>query len=239
MGRLFLVRHAQASFLSQNYDQLSGLGETQSRLLGEYWVRHQVVFDRVCTGPAIRHQKTAQIVGEAYRRSGLKFPEPVILEEFDEFPGEAVLSQSLPQLLAHNARIRELNDAIQNSASETEKRANFQRLFEAVISMWAQGEIAPQNVETWQEFCVRVNRGLTSFLADGRKGEVVAIFTSGGPLSVVVQRALHLSAQDTLRIAWMARNSSFTEFLFSGDRFTLSSFNSFPHLDDDSLLTYR
>jgi hypothetical protein len=68
---------------------------------------------------------------------------------------------------------------------------------------------------------------------------VVAIFTSGGPLSVVAQRALHLSAQDTLRIAWMARNSSFSEFLFSGDRLTLSSFNSFPHLDDDSLLTYR
>jgi broad specificity phosphatase PhoE len=94
-------------------------------------------------------------------------------------------------------------------------------------------------VETWQEFCLRVNRGLKSFLADGGKGEVAAIFTSGGPLSVVVQSALHLSAQDTLRIAWMARNCSFSEFLFSRDRLTLSSFNSFPHLDDDSLLTYR
>jgi broad specificity phosphatase PhoE len=239
MGHLFLVRHAQASFLSQNYDQLSELGETQSRLLGEYWERHRVMFDRACTGPAIRHQKTAQIVGEAYRRNGLNFPEPVILKEFDEFHGESVLSQSLPQLLAHNARIRELHDALQNSVADTEKRANFQRLLEAVISMWAHGQIAPENVETWQEFCARVDRGLTAVLANGRKGEVVGIFTSGGPLSVVVQRALHLSAQDTLRIAWMARNCSFSEFLFSGDRLTLSSFNSFPHLDDDSLLTYR
>jgi broad specificity phosphatase PhoE len=239
MGRLFLLRHAQASFLSQNYDQLSELGETQSRLLGEYWARRRVAFDRVCTGPAVRHQKTAQIAGEACRRSGLKFPETVTLEEFDEFSGEAVLSQSLPQLLAHNAKIRDLHHAMQNSSAETEKRANFQRLFEAVISMWAHGEISPRNVETWEEFCARVNRGLTRFLADGRKGEAVAIFTSGGPLSVVVQRALHLSARDTLRIAWMARNTSFSEFLFSGDRLTLSSFNSFPHLDDDSLLTYR
>jgi broad specificity phosphatase PhoE len=239
MGRLFLVRHAQASFLSQNYDQLSELGETQSRLLGEYWARHRVVFDRVCTGPAMRHQKTARIAGEAYRKSGLKFPESAILEEFDEFHGEAVLSKSLPQLLKHDARIRGLHDAMLSSSTETEKRANFQRLFEAVISLWAHGEIAPQDVETWQEFCARVNRGLTGLLADSRKGEFVAIFTSGGPLSVVVQRALHLSAQDTLRVAWMARNSSFSEFLFSGDRLTLSSFNSFPHLDDDSLLTYR
>jgi broad specificity phosphatase PhoE len=239
MGRLFLVRHAQASFLSQNYDQLSQLGETQSRLLGEYWARHRVAFDRVCTGPAMRHQNTAQIVGEACRRSGLRFPELVILKEFNEFDGEAVLSQSLPQLLKQDARIRELHDALQNSDAETEKRANFQRLFEAVISKWAHGEIAPHDVETWQEFCLRVNRGLTSFVADGGKGEVVAIFTSGGPLSVVVQRALHLSAQDTLRVAWMTRNCSFSEFLFSRDRLTLSSFNSFPHLDDESLLTYR
>lgn len=239
MGRLFVVRHAQASFLSQNYDQLSELGETQSRLLGEYWARHRIVFDRVCTGPAIRHQRTARIVGEAYGKSGLSFPDPAILNEFDEFQGDTVLSQSLPQLLSNNPRICELHNAMQNSRTENDKRANFQRLFEAVISMWAHGEIAPQNVENWEEFCTRVNRGLASFLANGEKGETVAIFTSGGPISVAAQRALHLSAQDTLRTAWMARNSSFSEFLFSGERLTLSSFNSLPHLDDNSLLTYR
>ena len=239
MGRLLVVRHAQASFLSQNYDQLSELGEKQSRLLGEYWARHRIVFDRVCTGPANRHQQTAQIVREACLKNGHDFPEPVMMDEFDEFHGDAVLSKSLPQLLSNNPRICELHNAMQNSRTENEKRANFQRLFEAVISMWARGEIAPQNVETWQDFCTRVNRGLASFLADGKKGEAAAIFTSGGPVSMAVQRALHLSAQDTLRTAWMARNSSFSEFLFSGERLTLSSFNSFPHLDDDSLLTYR
>jgi broad specificity phosphatase PhoE len=239
MGRLFLVRHAQASFLSQNYDKLSDLGERQSRLLGEYWVRHRVMFDRVCTGPAIRHRQTARIAGEAYRRVGLEFPEPVILKEFDEFQGEAVLARSLPQLLAHNQKINELHDAMQNSGDEIEKRANFQRLFEAVISMWVHGEIAPESVESWQEFCARVNRGLTTFLANSWKGEMAVIFTSSGPLSAAVERALHLSAQDTLQIAWMSRNCSFSEFLFSSDRFTLSTFNSFPHLDDDLLLTYR
>jgi hypothetical protein len=54
-----------------------------------------------------------------------------------------------------------------------------------------------------------------------------------------MRRALHLSSQDTLRTTWMVRNSSFSEFLFSKDRFTLSTFNAFPHLDDVSLLTYR
>ena len=239
MGRLFLVRHAQASFLSENYDQLSALGETQAHLLGEYWARRKMTFNRVCSGPAIRHRRTAQVVGEAYLKRGLPFSGPAIVEEFDEFNGEAVLAQTLPQLLAENAKIRELHEAMQHASSDSERRANFQRVFEAAVSRWVDGGVVLQNAESWQDFCTRVNRGLTAFLANSPKGEVVAIFTSGGPISVAIQRALHLSAQDTLRIAWMARNCSFSEFLFSGDRLTLSSFNSFPHLDEDSLLTYR
>ena len=239
MGRLFLVRHAQASFLSQNYDQLSARGETQARLLRSYWVQHNVVFDRVCSGPALRHRQTAELVCEAYRKAGRDFPSPCVMDEFDEFQGDAVLSQSLPKLVANNGRIRELQGALHNSAEEASKRANFQRLFQAVVSLWVNGEIAPPGVEPWQDFCTRVNRGLSKFLGEARRGERGAIFTSGGPVSVAVQRALHLSAQDTLQIAWMPRNCSFSEFLFSGDRFALSSFNSFPHLDNESLLTHR
>jgi hypothetical protein len=37
----------------------------------------------------------------------------------------------------------------------------------------------------------------------------------------------------------MSRNASLTGFLASGERFTLSTFNAHPHLDEDSLLTYR
>src|SRR5215467_5367025 len=211
MGRLFLVRHAQASFLSENYDRLSELGVTQARLLGEYWAQRSVVFSRICTGPALRHQQTTRLVAEAYRKAGRPFPVPVVVEEFNEFQGEAVLSQSLPQLLANNARVRELHDAMQSSGSDATRRTNFQRLFEAVISMWVNGEIAPPDVESWPEFFERVNRGLSAFLAKSQKGETAAIFTSGGPVSVAVQRALHLSAPDTLRVAWMPRNCSFSE----------------------------
>jgi len=239
MGRLFLVRHAQASFLSQNYDQLSTSGEKQATLLGEYWAHRNVVFDRVCTGPALRHQHTAQLVSDAYRKAGRNFPSPTIAAEFDEFPGEAVLSESLPQLLASNPTIRELHGVLQSAGDDVTKRANFQRLFEAVISMWVSREITSPTAESWWQFCARVNRGLSAFLVKSCKGEIAAIFTSGGPISVAVQRALHLSEQDTLRVAWVSRNCSYSEFLFSGERFMLSSFNTFSHLDDESLITYR
>jgi broad specificity phosphatase PhoE len=239
MGRLLLVRHAQASFFSQDYDQLSVLGEEQARHLGEYWALHKTTFDRIVTGPSLRHQRTAQIAGEACRKAGLSFAEPIVLAELGEFPGEAILGGSLPQLLPRDKQIRDLHEALQRAVDENEKRAAFQRLFEVILLLWVHEEIALPNVETWQEFCARVNRGLTSFLNGSRKGANVLIFTSAGPIAVAMQRALHLSAQDTVKLSWMSRNCSYSEFLFSGDRFTLSSFNSFPHLKKDFLLTYR
>ena len=45
MSTLALVRHAQASFFADNYDQLSPVGEQQARLLGQYWVKRQMRFD--------------------------------------------------------------------------------------------------------------------------------------------------------------------------------------------------
>jgi hypothetical protein len=63
---------------------------------------------------------------------------------------------------------------------------------------------------------------------------------TNGPLTAGSPRTgLHLPAQDTVQLSWVSRNCSYSEFLFSGDRFTLSSFNSYPHLKKDLLLTYR
>jgi broad specificity phosphatase PhoE len=239
MSRLFLVRHAQASFLEPNYDKLSPLGEKQARLLGDYWARREIVFHRVASGPCVRQKDTARIVGEAYQKTGLGFPELAVFPEFDEYQGEAVLERSLPGLVEKNASIRGLNQRYVDSHNPADQARAFQKLFEAVINEWVGGEISVPGVESWAEFCARVNRGLSSFFSGDSHGEQTAIFCSGGPIAVAMQRALNLSPQDTLRVAWMSRNCSYSEFVYSGERFTLSSFNAFPHLDEASLLTYR
>src|ERR1700723_2555624 len=239
MGRVFLVRHAQASFLEPDYDKLSPTGEAQARILGEYWVRHRVVFDRVCTGPRVRHRDTEKAVREIYTKHSLNLPNSVVFEEFDEFQGDVVLEKSIAHLCETNPRIRDLEDAVRNANSPPQRRRNFQKLFETVVTMWVSGELTVDGVESWEAFTARVNRGLSQFLSAASKSETCAIFTSGGPVAVSVQRALHLSPLDTLQVAWMPRNCSYSEFVFSGDRFTLSTFNSFQHLDDPALLTYR
>jgi len=239
MGRLLLIRHAQASFLSQNYDQLSDLGEKQARLLGEYWAKRNTGFDRAWTGPCVRHKDTARLARDACVHAGQQFPEPVVVPEFDEYQGDEVLQRSLPRLLESSDRIRELHKAFEKSDGPYEKFKTFQKMFEAVISMWVDGKISPDGVESWTEFSIRVNQGLTHILSACRQGERVVVFTSGGPIALAVQRSLQLTPQNTLQVSWMSQNCSVSEFLFSKDRFTLSTFNSFSHLDNSSLQTYR
>ena len=239
MGILYLVRHAQASFLEANYDKLSELGEAQARLLGEYWTRRGIVFDRACSGPSVRQKCTVKLVSDAYSKAGLDFPEPLVFSELDEYPGEAVLARGLMEMLEKDRSIRDLQMTFESSSGSAGRRLAFQKLFEAVIGQWVRGEFCPQGVETWPEFCSRVNSGLEKFLSDGGSGERVAIFTSGGPIAVAMQRALQLSQEKTLQISWMSRNSSWSEFMYDAKRFTLSSFNTHGHIDDPEMLTYR
>jgi len=239
MGILFLVRHAQASFLEPNYDKLSTLGEAQSRLLGEYWAQRNIVFDRVCIGPCVRHKDTFKFVAEAYRKAGLHFPEPLVLPEFDEYQAEAVIKRSLPGLLESDARIRDLYSVFQSSPEANAKRVAFQKLYEAVMDGWVSGAIQAPGVETWLEFSTRVNSGLTKFISAGARGERIAIFSSGGPVAVAMQRALQLSPKSTLQVSWMSRNTSWSEFLHDAERFTLSTFNTYTHIVDPAMLTYR
>jgi broad specificity phosphatase PhoE len=239
MSNLFLVRHGQASFLEPDYDRLSAKGEAQGRLLGEYWAGRRLVFDLVYSGPRRRQKETARIVGEAYREAGLPWADPVVVPEFDEFQAEAVLAKSLPQLLESDERVRELHRAFQDATGTEQRFKTFQRVFEVVIGRWARGELPLPGLEPWPEFCARVQRGLRQLCSNGSSGRRVAVFSSGGPVGVAMKEALDLDTGATLRTAWMVANGAFSHFLFSPGRFTLHSYNAYPHIPDSSFLTYR
>jgi broad specificity phosphatase PhoE len=239
MARIILVRHGQASFLEPNYDQLCATGERQARLLGEYWASRDVRFCRAWSGPKVRQTQTARLVMEEFRKLGRDFPELETMSELDEYPGEEVMRQGLAQLMESSDEVRRLYQLFQDSGDLGERRKIFQRLFELVVGKWVNGGMKISGVESWPEFCARVNRGLMQLLNGANSKTAVVAFTSGGPIAVALQRAMQLSPSVTLQMTWMSRNASFAEFLCSGPKFTLSSFNATPHLDDESLLTYR
>ena len=239
MSRLFLVRHGQASFLERNYDRLSSRGEAQSRILGEYWAGLSLCFDRVYSGPRVRQRETARIVGDVYRQAGRAWPEPEVLESFDEFQAEVVIERCLPGLIDTDPDVRRMHQAFTDAGTRPEQFKTFQRMFEVVIGRWAEGQIPLDGIEPWPAFCSRVQSGLLQLASNGSRGQQIVIFSSGGPAGVAMQRALGLSTEATLKAAWMVRNCAYSEFLFSAGRFTLNSYNATPHFTDPELITYR
>jgi broad specificity phosphatase PhoE len=70
----------------------------------------------------------------------------------------------------------------------------------------------------------------------------LAVFTSGGPISVAVRSALGLSDRMTLEISWQLMNASITRLKYNSKGIMLMGFNEVSHLElegDERLLTYR
>jgi broad specificity phosphatase PhoE len=236
VGLLTLVRHGQASFLQSDYDRLSELGKRQAEILGQFWAKRRVEFDHIYYGPARRQIGTGEIAGTICRAAGLTWPEPVTLPEFDEYAGIEVMRTFVPGLVKTHEDIRLLEQEYR-AASELKAAARaFEKMFQRVTRLWVNGELDSPDVESWSAFCARVDRGLQRVC---RNGGNVAVFSSGGVMAAAVRRALDLSPVRTLELSWTPRNASYSEFLFSGDRFSLQSFNTHPHLDLPELLTWR
>jgi broad specificity phosphatase PhoE len=236
---LTLVRHGQASFLQPDYDRLSERGEQQARILGVYWLRTGAVFDQVYHGPACRHLRTSEIVGNIYREAGAAWPEPATLMELDEYPGIAVMRTCLPGLMETHEDIRALEAEFRRQRDQVAAFRLYDRLFQRIIRLWVDEQLDAAEVESWKDFCARVDRAVAHIRSAAIGNRRIAAFTSGGVIGAAVRLALNLAPQKTLEVSWTSRNASYTEFLFSRDRFSLASFNNHPHLEDEDLLTYR
>jgi broad specificity phosphatase PhoE len=238
LAQLILIRHGQATPFEQITDRLSPLGETQSRALAEFWVRNQAMFDEVYTGSLLRQRRTAELVREAFIARGLAWPEAQVMPELNEYEAESVVKHFAPQLAARDPQFRSLLEAAECGGAPDQNR-RFQKMFEALMNRWISGELDSHEVESWSAFRGRVERGLRRITQRGGSGRRVAAFTSGGPIGVAVQIALNAPDRAGLEVNWRVRNCSLTEFVFSGERLSLDSFNAIPHLEDPALRTFR
>jgi len=239
MSSLTLVRHAQASFFAEDYDQLSEQGERQSAALGSYWVTQDRVFDEVYIGPRVRHQQTAEIIGNCYQAAGKKWPTLTPLDQFDEHHVDELVRMEGETLANDLPGLEELANGFRDARDPAEKQRSFQLFFEALAAYWVDGETGHQ-IESWEEFRSRVLNGLDNIIsANSQSGRTVAVFTSVGPITVTLQRVLQCPDKLALATGWRTWNCSLTEIVFSGQRLTLDRFNALPHLTDQSQWTYR
>jgi broad specificity phosphatase PhoE len=236
MGILYFIRHGQASFGQKNYDRLSPLGIQQARILGEYLAGIRFVFHEAYCGEMERQQHTAREVMAGFTSAGLAFPSPVTQAAFDEYDAFTVWKNQTQKMIQEKTLLPE--DITQ---TRTDKR-KFQMLFEQVMMRWISGNHdAPGNIH-WKDFVDRVLEGITALTIGQGSSRHIAVFTSGGPISIAMQLALGLSDSKTMEIAWQVMNASVSRFYFNSRGIFLAGFNDIAHLvikQDSSLLTYR
>ncbi len=144
-------------------------------------------------------------------------PSPTVCADFNEYDVEGVLKSYPPP------------------SSFPDNRA-FQKVFETAMQQWVEGAV--NGAEPFTTFRDRVRGGLRR-IQEGASNRRVVLFTSGGPIGVLVQTALGAPDRSFLDVNWRVRNCSITEFVFSSGRLSLDSFNAIPHLSDERLRTFR
>lgn len=236
MSILYLIRHAQASFGSANYDRLSETGRRQASVLAGHLADRGVAFDAVYSGAQRRHAETLAAFTSRLSDAGLTTPPVTVSGVFNEYDSEAILRALIPVMIGEDPGFEAAVSGMMR-----DKRA-FQVVFERVMRRWVSSAHAVDGLETWKTYSDRVAGGLQDLMAREGNGKHVAVFTSGGAISVCVQRALGLSDAISLDLAWQIMNASITRLKYSGRRLMLFGFNDAAHLEiknEENLLTYR
>ena len=237
MGSIYLIRHGQASFGAENYDVLSPIGFQQAAALGDHLQALGIRFDRCISGELNRQQDTARaILGRMEPTHNGEVPILEIDSAFNEFLADEVIRAHLEDLIAIEP------DAMQVFRNAANHRAEFQRLFRYVIQRWVSGDHEKEGLESWQSFLDRVHAGLKRLLDQASTKDRIAVFTSGGTITALLQLIVGVPAINAFELNWQIVNTSLSRLKFRDKEVTLASFNSHTHLEllkNPELITYR
>jgi broad specificity phosphatase PhoE len=214
MGTLYLVRHAQASFGADDYDQLSELGHKQSVRLGEYFARKGIHFNGLIAGTLRRHKQTLEGILLGMNRAGA---EHLSWDGLNEYDSQAVIASIHPHKL-------------ERPTSPEMYRHHF-RLLRDGLAQWMAGVVSPRGMPSYDDFVAGVAGALDHVRAN-HYGQTVLIVTSGGPIATAMGHVLGTSPEATIDLNMRVRNTSITEFAFTPKRHMLVCYNAIPHLDD-------
>jgi broad specificity phosphatase PhoE len=230
VGAIYLIRHGQASFGSNDYDQLSPVGHEQGRVLGASLKARGVVPDLVISGSMKRHQETAINCLETL---GCQLP-MALHQGVNEFNHENVIEVAEPRYVDKLVMMGDM-------AASGDPRRMFQRFFQGAVTRWVEGAHAHEYAESWADFRARCVAALDDIVKQSPPKGTTLVFTSGGTISVICAHLLGLSDAQAFTINWTLANAGVTKLLAGRDGLHLISVNEHAHLEggDKALLTYR
>ena len=225
MGKLYLVRHGQASFGSSNYDCLSSLGFQQGEWLGNYFREREIQIDSVISGSMDRHQQTAESFLRGY---GLTNTSSIATDaRWNEFDFETLVKHFLsenPELMPKHHSPK-----------------SFFMVLRKALSDWSEGRLDEAMNESWEEFQSRVSTALSALPPNTSVGGKEAlsqsgatiVFSSGGAIASAIAQVLRAPNSTLIDLNLQIRNTSVSELFLKAEQRYLCSFNAIPHLDVD------
>ncbi len=208
VGAIHLIRHGQASWGADDYDQLSDLGVRQGSLLGTAWEAGGWAPTHSVAGSLKRHAQTAVAAIDACGQG----------DGYDVDPGwDEYDISGLQQAIAAQSGGRTLDPK------------EFQPLLDAALQRWVAGD--EEMGASFAAWSAAVLDALSSAVSRaGRTGEQVAVFTSGGPIGLVVSHLLAGDASLFIRLNAVVVNTSVTTVIVGSTGPRLLTFNEHGHL---------
>ncbi len=214
MAEFYLVRHGQASFGSDNYDQLSPMGYQQATWLGEHFKQQKVQFDRVVTGTMLRHDQTAQNICSGLGLD-LEFNQHEGLNEYDFHALVQCYLSMFPQ----------------QTPKAGDGKTVFYKILKQALTLWAQEKLEGNLPETFAHFKQRVADAL-AYTQDTPKKRTLVV-SSGGPIGMAMCHILQLNNEKMIQLNLQIKNTSYSQFYFR-ESISLASFNNTAHLEKEN-----
>lgn len=204
MGAIHLIRHGQASWGSDDYDQLSEPGTAQGAALGAAWRAGGFRPDSSVAGSMKRHHQTVTAATGALGAG--TWTTDARWNEYDHLA-----------LTGHA-------DASSRPADPRE----FQSQLDSALREWVVGE--RQGDEPFAAFRGRVLGGLADAADAATDGRRVAVFTSGGPIALVASHLLCGDSSLFIQLNRVIVNASVTTVIVGRGGSRLLTFNEHAHI---------
>jgi len=236
MSIVHFIRHGQGTLDGGDYDNLSKLGQTQARQLGDMFVERGLRFGHTLCGGQRRHNQTAEIVAGCYHSAGIEFPEIEIDTRFNEIDSYNIIENVIQAFVKADNKFARLaqksREALKNNLPE--KFDLFDELYIQLMKAWISGRFPEIEAISWDDFCSTVlsaQSNLRAFADD----EHIAVFTSANPIGVFIKEALSLSNDRALEVMDNIYNTSTSTFVISHGRLSLKHMNVTSHLRADQI----
>jgi broad specificity phosphatase PhoE len=223
---VLLVRHAQASFGSADYDVLSPTGVEQARLLAAAIARRDLNVTRIAAGSARRQRDTAEPLASAL---GLEIE---VDDRWNEY--------ETAEVLVHHGQESVSLDGTGAAGEEITSR-QFQAVLDGALEAWVASAGETGATPSWPDFLDSRTRALEEFAAGLASGETGLVVTSGGVIAALGATLLGGHADLFSRLNRVLVNTGITKLAVGRAGTSLIAFNEHAHIDDGggALLSYR